>query len=122
MKHARTGPRRLRMGETVRHATAGILARATFRDPDLQALEMVTVSEVVMSPDLKRATAFISMLGRDDIDDTVAALNRAAGRIRGELGRMLESKFTPVVEFRRDRSFDEAERIETLIRRNRHGS
>lgn len=122
MKHARTGPRRLRMGEAVRHATAGILARVTFRDPDLQALEMVTVSEVVMSPDLKRATAFISMLGRDDIDDTVAALNRAAGHIRGELGRMLESKFTPVVEFRRDSSFDEAERIETLIRQNRHGA
>ena len=110
------------MGETVRHATAGILARATFRDPDLQALDMVTVSEVAMSPDLKRATAFITMLGRDDIDDTVAALNRAAGHIRGELGRLLESKFTPIVEFRRDRSFDEAERIETLIRQNRHGA
>ncbi len=122
MKQARTGPRRLRMGETVRHATAGILARATFRDPDLQALDMVTVSEVSMSPDLKRATAFVSMLGRDDIDDTVAALNRAAGHIRGELGRVLKAKFTPSIEFRRDPSFDEAERIEALIRHNRYGA
>jgi len=122
MKPSRTGPRRLRMGETVRHATAEILARAAFRDPDLQALEMITVSEVAMSPDLKRATAFVSMLGRDDLDDTVAALNRASGRIRGELGRVLKAKFTPSIEFRRDPSFDEAERIETLIRHNRHGA
>ena len=110
------------MGETVRHATARILARASFRDPDLQELDMVTVSEVVMSPDLKQATAFVSMLGRDDTDDTVAALNRAAGRIRGELGRMLDAKFTPRLRFQRDRSFEEADRIETLIRQNRHGS
>ena len=110
------------MGETVRHATAGILARATFRDPDLQALDMVTVSEVVMSADLKQATAFISMMGRDDTDDTVEALNRAAGRIRGELGRMLDAKFTPRIRFQRDCSFDEADRVETLIRRNQHGS
>ena len=110
------------MGETVRHATAGILARTTFRDPDLQALDMVTVSEVVMSPDLKQATAFVSMMGRDDTDDTIAALNRAAGRIRGELGRMLDAKFTPRLRFRRDCSFDEADRVEALIRRNRHGS
>ncbi len=109
------------MGETVRHAMAGILARATFRDPDLQALEMVTVSEVVMSPDLKQATAFVSMMGRDDTDDTVAALNRAAGRIRGELGRLLDAKFTPRLQFERDPSFDEADRVEALIRRNRHG-
>ncbi len=122
MKRDQNGPRRLRMGENVRHATAGILARAAFRDPDLQALEMVTVSEVVMSPDLKQATAFISMLGRDDIDDTVAALNRASGHIRGELGRVLHAKFTPRLRFRRDPSFDEAERIEQLIRRNRDGA
>ncbi|MYE02280.1 MAG: 30S ribosome-binding factor RbfA [Alphaproteobacteria bacterium] len=122
MKPDRNGPRRLRMGETVRHATARILARASFRDPDLQALDMVTVSEVVMSPDLKQATAFVSMMGRDDTDDTVAALNRAAGRIRGELGRMLDAKFTPRLQFQRDRSFEEADRIEALIRRNQHGS
>ena len=102
------------MGETVRHAMAGILARASFRDPDLQALDMVTVSEVVMSPDLHD--------GRGDTDDTVAALNRAAGRIRGELGRMLDAKFTPRLRFQRDRSFEEADRIEALIRRNQHGS
>ena len=122
MKPDRNGPRRLRMGETVRHATASILARTSFRDPDLQALDMVTVSEVVMSPDLKQATAFVSMMGRDDTDDTVAALNRAAGRIRGELGRMLDAKFTPRLRFRRDCSFEEADRVEALIRRNRHGS
>ena len=122
MKPDRTGPRRLRMGETVRHATASILARTSFHDPDLQALDMVTVSEVVMSPDLKQATAFVSMMGRDDTDDTVAALNRAAGRIRGELGRLLDAKFTPRLRFRRDGSFEEADRVEALIRRNRHAS
>ncbi|MCY4231308.1 MAG: 30S ribosome-binding factor RbfA [Alphaproteobacteria bacterium] len=110
------------MGETVRHATASILARTSFHDPDLQALDMVTVSEVVMSPDLKQATAFVSMMGRDDTDDTVAALNRAAGRIRGELGRLLDAKFTPRLRFRRDGSFEEADRVEALIRRNRHAS
>ena len=112
--------RRLRMGETVRHRLAEIMLRASFRDPQLQGLDLVTISEVEMTADLRDATVFVSVLGRADADETVRALDRAAGYFRGELGRSLDAKFTPRLRFRRDPSFGEADRVETLIRENRN--
>jgi len=64
LKKAATGPtqRQLRVAEEIRHVLSGIFGRGEFRDPDL-ATAQITVTEVRIGPDLKRATAFISRLG-----------------------------------------------------------
>lgn len=108
------GQRSLRVGEAIRHALAELMLRGSFRDPDLAGVP-ITVTEVRMSPDLRNATAFIMPLGGADGAAAVAALNRAAGYVRGEIGRTVRLRLTPDISFRLDASFDAAAHIDRLI-------
>src|ERR1700750_485975 len=107
--------RQLRVGETVRHALAEILAHGDVHDPDLEG-HIVTVPEVKMSPDLKLATIYVMPLGGRDTEVVLAALERNKKYLRGEVARRVNLKFSPDLLFRVDDRFDEAERIEKLLR------
>ena len=107
--------RQLRVGETVRHAVADILSHGSVHDPDLEG-HIITVPEVRMSPDLKLATIYVMPLGGRDTDVVIAALERNKKFLRGEVARRVNLKFAPDVRFRVDERFDEAERIEKLLR------
>jgi ribosome-binding factor A len=107
--------RQLRVGELVRHAVADILSQGSVHDPDLEG-HIVTVPEVRMSPDLKLATIYVMPLGGRDTDAVIAALERNKKFLRGEVARRVNLKFAPDVRFRLDERFDEAERIEKLLR------
>ena len=107
--------RQLRVGEIVRHAIADILSQGSVHDGDLEG-HIVTVPEVRMSPDLKLATIYVMPLGGRDIDVVIAALERNKKFLRGETARRVNLKFAPDVRFRVDERFDEAERIEKLLR------
>ncbi|HVY90963.1 MAG TPA: 30S ribosome-binding factor RbfA [Hyphomonadaceae bacterium] len=106
--------RQLRAGELIRHALMDILSREEFDDPDLHG-KSITITEVRASPDLKHATAFAAPLGGEDMAKTVAALNRATGFFRGRLSRELDMRYTPMVRFIADDSYDEARRIDQLL-------
>ena len=107
--------RQLRVGEIIRHAVADILSHGSVHDPDLEG-HIITVPEVRMSPDLKLATIYVMPLGGRDIDVVLAALERNKKFLRGEVARRVNLKFAPDVRFRADDRFDEAERIEKLLR------
>jgi ribosome-binding factor A len=114
-----TGPegsqRQLRVGELVRHAVSDILSQGSVHDPELEG-HIITVPEVRMSPDLKLATIYVMPLGGRDTDGVVAALDRNKKYLRGEVARRINLKFAPDIRFRVDDRFDEAERIEKLLR------
>ena len=119
-KHHRekdSGPsqRQLRAGELVRHALAEVLARGEAPD-DVLASHPVTVPEVRMSPDLKLATAYVMPLGGRDQKVVLEALDRNKKYLRGEVVRRVNMKFAPELRFRIDERFDEAERIDRLLR------
>jgi ribosome-binding factor A len=107
--------RQLRVGEAVRHAVADILAQGSVHDDDLEG-HIITVPEVRMSPDLKLATIYIMPLGGRDTDVVLTALDRNKKYLRGEVARRVNLKFAPDLRFRVDDRFDEAERIEKLLR------
>lgn len=107
--------RQLRVGEQVRHAIADILAQGTVHDADLEG-HIITVPEVRMSPDLKLATVYVMPLGGRDTELVIAALERNKKFLRGEVARRVNLKFAPDLRFRVDERFDEAERIEKLLR------
>src|SRR6201998_2400873 len=107
--------RQLRVGETVRHAIADILSHGSVPAPELEG-HVLTVPEVRMSPDLKLATIYVMPLGGRDTDVVVAALERNKKFLRGEVARRVNLKFAPDIRFRVDERFDEAERIEKLLR------
>jgi ribosome-binding factor A len=107
--------RQLRVGEAVRHAVADILTQGSVHDDDLEG-HIITVPEVRMSPDLKLATVYIMPLGGRDTEVVLAALDRNKKYLRGEVARRVNLKFAPDLRFRVDDRFDEAERIEKLLR------
>ena len=107
--------RQLRVGETVRHAIAEILAQGDIHDPDLEG-HIITVPEVRMSPDLKLATIYVMPLGGRDTEVVIEALNRNKKFLRGEIAHRVNLKFSPEIRFRIDDRFEEAERIEKLLR------
>jgi ribosome-binding factor A len=107
--------RQLRVGETVRHAIAEILSHGSVHDADLEG-HIVTVPEVRMSPDLKLATIYVMPLGGQHTELVIAALERNKKFLRGEIARRVNLKFAPDIRFRVDDRFDEAERIEKLLR------
>ena len=107
--------RQLRVGEQVRHAIADILAQGSVHDADLEG-HIITVPEVRMSPDLKLATIYVMPLGGRDTELVITALDRNKKFLRGEVARRVNLKFAPDLRFRVDERFDEAERIEKLLR------
>jgi ribosome-binding factor A len=107
--------RQLRVGESVRHAIAEILAQGGVHDPVLEG-HLITVPEVRMSPDLKLATIYVMPLGGRDTELVLKALDHNKKFLRGEVSRRVNLKFAPELRFRADDRFDEAERIEKLLR------
>ncbi len=119
-KHRRendSGPsqRQLRVGELVRHALADVLARGEAPD-EVLASHPITVPEVRMSPDLRLATVYVMPLGGRDQKAVLAALERNKKFLRGEVVHRVSLKFAPDLRFLIDERFDEAERIERLLR------
>ena len=72
-----------------------------------------------MSPDLKLATAYVMPLGGLDEAPVIAALERHRKVLRQEVARRVNLKFAPELRFRRDETFDEAARIDKLLRNER---
>jgi ribosome-binding factor A len=107
--------RQLRVGELIRHELAGMLSRGDIHDPVIET-HLITVPEVRMSPDLRLATIYVMPLGGRDATDVVEALERNKRYVRGEISRRVNLKFAPEIRFRVDERFDEAERIEKLLR------
>lgn len=106
--------RQLRVGEQLRAIIAETLQRGHFNHEILLDAS-VTVSEVRISPDLKNASAYIVGLGGGNIDALLTALNAEAKIFQKEIGRNGNLKFTPRLDFRMDKSFENAGRIEELI-------
>jgi len=108
----------LRVGEMLRHALADVLYRNEIRDPDLDGVS-VTITQVKPSPDMRYATVYCEPLGGQNGKEIVAALNRHKGFLRGEMGKLISTKFTPDLRFVEDESFAEAEKIENILKSER---
>jgi ribosome-binding factor A len=107
--------RQLRVGELVRHTLAEILQRGEVHDPELEST-VVTVPEVRMTPDLKLATVFVMPLGGRDTEKVLAAFERNKRFLRGEIAHRVDLRYAPDLRFEIDKSFEEAERIDALLR------
>lgn len=116
-KHAGKAPsqRQLQVGEEIRHALSFIFSRGELADPQIDDAS-VTVSEVRISPDLKNATAYVMPLGGQNKEAVLEALNNHTGNVRRILSGMVRLKYSPRVEFRLDDSFDNASRINELLK------
>lgn len=109
--------RQLRMGEEVRHILSTVFLRSKLPEPGLPT--PITITQVQLSPDLQNATVYIMPLGGEHREEVLSYLKEVSGYIRHQLGKELKSKFTPTLRFRIDESFDQAERIDLLLKKDK---
>ena len=107
--------RQLRVGELIKQALSMIFLREEAKIPDLDT-KSITVTEVRMSPDLKIAKAYVLPLGGKDADEIIDVLKEYSFLIRKILSQKVVMKFLPKLLFRKDESFEYAEKIENLIK------
>ncbi|MBI3998550.1 MAG: 30S ribosome-binding factor RbfA [Armatimonadetes bacterium] len=102
-----------RLAEVIRAETSAIVQR-DLKDP---RIGFVSVTDVVVSPDLRRAKIYVSVLGDDDVKRrTMEGLIHATGHIRSELGGRLGIRFVPEILFRLDESIERGTRIVSILR------
>jgi ribosome-binding factor A len=107
--------RMLRIGEVVRHAVVEVFSQEGLHDPVLTS-HVITFPEVRMSPDLRLATVYVMPLGGRDREAVLAALEKNKRWLRGALAKRVDMKFMPELRFLIDETFDEADRIDRLLR------
>jgi ribosome-binding factor A len=106
------GTRPDRVAEEFREILAEEIPR--LKDP---RVGFVTVTRVEVSPDLRRATVYYTVLGQDrDHKATRAGLRSARSHLRGVLGHQVRMKFTPDLEFEEDVGLAQVERVSELLR------
>ena len=107
--------RLLKVGEQVRHVLSDLLTRQQVHDAVLAATT-VSVTEVRMTPDLRQATAYVKPLLGQDEDAVLKALRTHTAYFQREVAGRLKLKYAAKVRFESDETFDEAARIDALLR------
>lgn len=107
--------RQLRVGEEIRHILANVFSRGNCGD-DLLDRSSITVTEVRVSPDLQHATVYVMPLGGQRLPEILEALKESAWYFRKEVAHTLKTRVCPRLVFHGDSSFDEAERVENLLK------
>jgi len=101
-----------RVADLIKAELSDILLRR-IRDP---RIELVTITDVKLSDDLRSAKIYIVQMGKDRLDaELQAGLERAKGFLKRELGRRLNLRYMPDVVFYYDRSFEYGSRIDRLL-------
>ena len=108
--------RNTRVGEAIRHALADIFMRGDVRDPVLRDAS-ITIGEVEVSPDLRTATAYVLPFSQVDGVEMLAALVRMTPHLRHLVSQRVRLRYAPMLRFELDQTFDQADRIDSLLQR-----
>ena len=110
--------RQLRVGELVKQNLGELFIRNEAKIPSINS-KLITVTEVRMTPDLKTARVYVIPLGGIETKETVRILTEYSHLVRKALSKRLDIKFLPKLTFVEDNSFEYAEKIEKIIKRNK---
>jgi len=109
-------PRARKVADRIKEVVAQRLEKG-LRDP---RLGFVTITDVQVTGDLQHASIFYTVYGTDEERaDSAAALKAATGMLRTEVGRNLNTRLTPSLEFILDGIPENAAAIESLLREAR---
>ena len=110
--------RQLRVGELVKQNLGELFIRNEAKIPSVNS-KLITVTEVRMTPDLKTARVYVIPLGGMNTKETVRILTEYSHLVRKALSKRLDIKFLPKLTFVEDNSFEYAEKIEKIIKKNK---
>ncbi len=101
-----------RVAETIHKEISNLLIKG-LKDP---RIGFVTITEVDVSPDLRQAKVYYTLMGdAEERARTQAGLDSSASFIRQQLGRLLRLRYIPDVRFVYDESVDYGQRIDSLL-------
>jgi len=110
--------RQLRVGELVKQNLGELFIRNEAKISSINS-KLITVTEVRMTPDLKTARVYVIPLGGINTKETVRILTENSHIVRKALSKRLDIKFLPKLTFVEDNSFEYAEKIERIIKKNK---
>lgn len=103
-----------RINEFIREEVA-LLIQREIKDP---RIGFVTVLGCKVTPDLREARIYISVLGnKKQKEDTLSGLKSASGYIQTKIGKFIRLRYTPKIVFFLDESVERAARIEELLKK-----
>ena len=107
--------RQLRVGELLRKELSEVLVKNDFHYSDLSNFS-ITVSQVIVTPDMKWAKAFVSPLGGENFDEAMNYLNKNIFSIQKIIASKVRLKRMPKLVFIEDKSFDFASNLSKKIK------
>lgn len=114
------GRRQHRVGQAIRSLISGLLLKG-FRDPRIQG--MITVTQVEMTPDLKLARVYVSILNKGEElsqksqKECLKGLKTATPFIRSQMGEVLDLRYMPYIEFKIDESINYSQKLDELFKK-----
>ena len=105
------GHRTDRINEEVKRELSAILRE--LRDPRIP--ELLSVTAVQVTPDLKYCKVYVSLFGREDVKEIMTALTNSAGYVRRELGARVKLRSVPQISFVFDNSIEHGAKILKLL-------
>jgi ribosome-binding factor A len=107
-----------RVAGEVRGILGEVIARDELKDPRVRGAGLITVTHVRVSGDLQHARALFTVHDMDaaGMERVRQGLNHASGYFRQAIARRLRMKVAPAVTFEIDKVFEQAARVEALLR------
>ena len=104
-----------RVNRVVRDALAEIVAESV-HNPELKGVDVLSISDVQTSPDLRHARVFVTATGEPEAcENAIVALKQSARHFRTELGRRVKLRYTPELKFIADGLQQSAARVEEIL-------
>ena len=106
--------RQLRVWQEVRRVLAEAIEKGEVRSPVVSEA-FITITNVIMSPDLKYATVYLMTLNGKNLGTILEQLTADRWMFKRMIADKLQLRYTPEINFRADDTFAEAERINKLM-------
>ncbi len=113
MKKNIKSQRQLRVGQQLKHLISEIIIMGGLQNEKVEEIS-ITVTEVNVSPNLKKATVFV--ISRDNKKNFVKYLNEKKFIFKKEIAEKLDLRFVPDLIFSFDNTFEYANKIEKILK------
>lgn len=101
-----------RINEEIQRELAELLRE--LKDPRVQKT-MLSITRVETTPDLRYAKVYVSLLDKEYTKETLAGLKSSSGYLRRELGRSLQLRYTPELQWQADDSITHGAHILDIL-------
>ncbi len=101
-----------RINEEIQRELADLLRE--MKDPRLHKT-LISITRVETTPDLRYAKVYVSLLDKEFTKEAMAGLKSSSGYLRRELGRALQLRYTPELQWQADDSITHGAHILDIL-------